>query len=45
MIGNGTIHDILVDHSLVMISGNDADVGIGAGVLLGGLAGQHHNDK
>ena len=36
VIGNGTIHDILVEHSLVMTSGNDADAGIGAGVLLGG---------
>ena len=36
VVGNGTIHDILVDHSQVMTSGNDADAGIGAGVLLGG---------
>ena len=37
VMGNGTIHDILVDHSLVMTSGNDADAGIGAGVMLGGV--------
>ena len=36
VMGNGTIHDILVDNSQVMTSGNDADAGIGAGVLLGG---------
>ena len=35
--GNGTIHDILVDNSQVMTTGNDADAGIGTGVLLGGL--------
>ncbi|WP_422463586.1 hypothetical protein [Endozoicomonas sp. ALB115] len=34
--GNGKIHDILVDNSQVITSGNDADAGIGAGVLSGG---------
>ncbi len=33
--GNGTIRDIFVENSQVITTGNDADAGIGAGVLSG----------